>query len=139
MNNGSLDIVCGFMIIDENSRTIVLEGICGPSSSLGHVFRRLGRAGSNGDAYRVLENPRVRFAQRLYTCFNGDLKKVMNRLVSQNPQARPDDERSLRAVKLSRGEQSPLQECLRAETHIVAKVVPLAWTRTAQARGRHLI
>lgn len=70
-------MICGFTIIDEDSRTIVLEGLAGPRNGLETIFQRLGRTGPNSQAYRVLENPQVRFANRLYTAFDADLKKVL--------------------------------------------------------------
>lgn len=76
VDNGTLDIVCGFMVIDEDSRTIVLEGASGPKGGLTALLRKVGRAGPNGQAYRALENPEVRFSRRLYTSFDADLKKV---------------------------------------------------------------
>lgn len=75
-DNGTLDLVCGFMVIDEDSRTIVLEGASGPRGGLTALLRKVGRAGPNGQAYRALENPEVRFSRRLYTSFDADLKKV---------------------------------------------------------------
>lgn len=75
-DNGTLDIVCGFMVIDEDSRTIVLEGASGPRGGLSALLRKVGRAGPNGQGYRALENPEVRFSRRLYTSFDADLKKV---------------------------------------------------------------
>ena len=75
-DDGTLDIVCGFMVIDEDSRTIVLEGASGPKGGLTALLKRVGRAGPNGQAYRALENPEVRFSRRLYTSFDADLKKV---------------------------------------------------------------
>lgn len=84
MDNGSLDIVCGFTVIDEHSRTIVLEGKAGSTCGLAVVFNRLGRTGPNNQTYRVLENPQVRFAKRLYTCFDADLKKVCQRDASRH-------------------------------------------------------
>ena len=76
MDDGTLDVVCGFMVIDEDSRTIVLEGSAGPRGGLTALLRRVGRAGPNGPTYRFLENPGVRLSRRLYTCFDADLKKV---------------------------------------------------------------
>lgn len=75
-DDGTLDIVCGFMVIDEDSRTIVLEGKSGSQEGLTTLLRKVGRTGPNGQAYRALENPEVRFARRLYTSFDADLKKV---------------------------------------------------------------
>lgn len=76
-DDGTLDIVCGFMVIDEDSRTIVLEGMSGSRGGLTALLRKVGRTGPNGQAYRALENPEVRFSRRLYTSFDADLKKVM--------------------------------------------------------------
>lgn len=76
MDNGSLNAVCGFMVIDEDSRTIVLEGLGGVRGGLSELLASVGRAGPNGRAYRALENPEVRFSGRLYTTFGTDLKKV---------------------------------------------------------------
>ncbi len=64
------------MVIDEDSRTIVLEGKSGPRAGLTELLRKVGRSGPNGQAYRALENPDVRFSRRLYTCFDADLKKA---------------------------------------------------------------
>lgn len=75
-DDGALDIVCGFMVIDEDSRTIVLEGASGPKGGLTTLLKKVGRAGPNGQAYRALQNPEVRFSRRLYTSFDADLKKV---------------------------------------------------------------
>ena len=79
VDDGALDVVCGFMVIDEDSRTIVLEGLAGPCGGLTALLGRVGRSGPNGSTYRFLENPGVRFSRRLYTCFDADLKKVGRR------------------------------------------------------------
>lgn len=76
MDDGTLNVVCGFMTIDEDSRTLVLEGTAGPHGGLTALLRRVSRVGPNGQTYRVLENPDVRFSRRLYSCFDADLKKV---------------------------------------------------------------
>lgn len=55
---------------------MVLEGASGPRGGLTALLRKVGRAGPNGQAYRALENPKVRFSRRLYTSFDADLKKV---------------------------------------------------------------
>lgn len=79
MNEGCLDVVCGFMLVDEDSRTIVLEGLGGMGAGLTTLVEKIGRAGPNGRAYRALVNPQVRFAQRIYSSFDADLKKVRAR------------------------------------------------------------
>ncbi|CAN0493765.1 unnamed protein product, partial [Discosporangium mesarthrocarpum] len=75
-DSGSLDVVCGFMVIDDDCRTVVLEGLGAEGRGLSRVMERAGRAGPNSQGYRVLANPHVRFSQRLYTSFDSDLKKV---------------------------------------------------------------
>ena len=72
------------MVIDEDSRTIVLEGTGGADGGLTNLLRMVGRARPNGRAYRALEDPRVRFSKRLYTSFNTDLKKVVNISAEEN-------------------------------------------------------
>lgn len=79
VDDGALDVVCGFMVIDEDSRMIVLEGLAGPCGGLTALLGRVGRVGPNCSTYRFLENPGVRFSSRLYTCFDADLKKVGRR------------------------------------------------------------
>lgn len=69
------------MVIDEDSRTIVLEGLGGSNGGLTMLLRKVGRTGPNGQAYRALESTKVRFSERFYTCFNADLKKVLVYLI----------------------------------------------------------
>lgn len=84
MDKGSFDVVCGFMVIDEDSRTIVLEGMGGVRGGLSELLAAVGRVGPNGQAYRALENPQVRFAGRLYTGFGTDLKKVRTQCLTSD-------------------------------------------------------
>lgn len=70
------------MVIDEDSRTIVLEGLGKSNGGLTMLLRKVGRTGPNGQGYRALESTRQRFSQRLYTCFSADLKKVLVTVIS---------------------------------------------------------
>ncbi|CAM9898138.1 unnamed protein product, partial [Phaeothamnion confervicola] len=75
---GRLDIVCGFMIVDSAARLVVLEGLTdgGLARVVAAAPRRTANGGGYGVAYRVLYDPRRRFAARLYTRFGVDLKRV---------------------------------------------------------------
>ena len=70
---GTLDIVGGFHIIDEDCRTIVIEGL---AKSLNEVLGAAPRRGVNDGSYRILADPTVRFTTRLFAAFNTDLKKI---------------------------------------------------------------
>jgi hypothetical protein len=62
-----LDVLCGFMLLDDHCRTVVVEGLAGAvSSMLAKVSEVVPRA-ANDRARRVLANQHVRFQKRLYT------------------------------------------------------------------------
>ncbi|KAG5177956.1 hypothetical protein JKP88DRAFT_281443 [Tribonema minus] len=71
---GALDVVCGFAVVDAHCRTVVVEGLA--DGGVAALLARVPRRARNGGAYRVLADPRVRFARRAYTAFNADLKRV---------------------------------------------------------------
>lgn len=75
-HDGLLDIICGFHIIDQNSRTIVFEGIF---STVENVLKAIEIDYAN-EAYRLLVDSTCRFSTRLYTPFHTDLKKVRLRV-----------------------------------------------------------
>lgn len=54
---GDLDIVCGFHLIDDDCRTIVIEGL--GDSGLAKVMTRLQRIKRNDEGYRILYHPKV--------------------------------------------------------------------------------
>ena len=70
---GLLDVVCGFQILDEHCRMIVVEGLAG---ALQRLSDAVPRASANDKACRILNNLDVCFHRRLYTAFNVDLKKI---------------------------------------------------------------
>ena len=70
---GTLDIVCGFQIIDSHCRMIVLEGAV---ATVNRLLEAVPREAANDAATRILANPDVAFHERLYTAFNVDLKKI---------------------------------------------------------------
>ena len=70
---GTLDIVCGFQIIDSHCRMIALEGAV---ATVNRLLETVPREAANDAATRILANPDVAFHERLYTAFNVDLKKI---------------------------------------------------------------
>ena len=55
---GELDVVCGFQLIDDDCRTIVIEGR--GDSGLAKVMAQVPRVKRNDEGYRVLYHPKVR-------------------------------------------------------------------------------
>ena len=84
---GELDVVCGFHLIDASCRTLVVEG---RAATVEEVMRSVPRARENDGVTRVLSNRDARFAARLYTRFNVDLKKVRLRAPLGALVERPD-------------------------------------------------
>lgn len=74
---GDLDVLCGFMVIDADTRTVVLEGL---APSIAEVLQTVPRIApevpSLSSQSRTLYDSSVRFTTRLYTAFHTDLKKV---------------------------------------------------------------
>uniref|UniRef100_A0A7S1U4M0 Uncharacterized protein n=1 Tax=Phaeomonas parva TaxID=124430 RepID=A0A7S1U4M0_9STRA len=73
-NAGLLDVVCGFEIIDEDCRMIVIEGLA--AAAMKKIEEEIPRLAANNPDYRVLSNVDVRFKERMYTSYNADLKKI---------------------------------------------------------------
>jgi hypothetical protein len=59
----------GFMVIDEDQRLVVLEGLAGPGRGMQSVFMDIPRLRENDAEYKMLCNPEVLFASRLYSTF----------------------------------------------------------------------
>ena len=73
-NNGSLDVVTGFHIVDKNFRLIVVEGLA--AGSMSRLESAILREDANSSSIKILRNRSVRFTHRLYSKFNVDLKVV---------------------------------------------------------------
>lgn len=71
--NGNLNIICGFHIIDEHARMIFIEG---KQSSIEFILSKIERKSANNKSCRILNNSDIGFQKRLYTAFNVDLKKI---------------------------------------------------------------
>ena len=72
-NDGELNIICGFTVLDDDCRMIFIEGTV---AGINQVMEEVPRSQANDWSFRVLSNPEIRFKERLYTGFNVDLKKV---------------------------------------------------------------
>ncbi|CAM9166251.1 unnamed protein product [Chrysoparadoxa australica] len=71
-----LDVICGFMLIDEDCRMVVVEGVAGEGKGMEELLHKIQRHSRNCNQYRVLADPHITFKHRLYTAFNADLKKI---------------------------------------------------------------
>jgi hypothetical protein len=71
---GSIDLVCGFSIIDKDSRLFVFEGLA--EGAMRDVQQWLARESMNQPGYIVLANPEIRWSKRLYTAFDADSKRI---------------------------------------------------------------
>lgn len=74
--NGGLDVITGFMVIDNDTRIIILEGLAGQGKGMESVVRDLPRLASNNKHLSMLANPNVLFQKRLYGGFGPDLKRI---------------------------------------------------------------
>ena len=72
-NDATLNVIGGFMVLDDDSRMVFIEGT---AEGMNRVLEAVPRSQANDWSFRVLSNPDVRFKDRLYTSFNVDLKKV---------------------------------------------------------------
>ncbi len=78
-NNAELDIVCGFSIIDDDTRMVVLEGLAGYDKGMESIFVDVPRFNTNDSEIKILSNPEVLFATRLYTEYGPDVKRIRPR------------------------------------------------------------
>jgi hypothetical protein len=79
VNDAKLDLVCGFMILDDETRLVVLEGLGGIGLGMHHIFADIPRMKPNDNSLKILCNPEILFPKRLYTEFGPDLKRVRPR------------------------------------------------------------
>jgi len=76
VSTGQLDIVCGFSIIDDDLRIVVLEGLAGPGQGMQMVYLDIPRTKPNDSDVKILVNPEVLFPNRLYPTFGPDIKRI---------------------------------------------------------------
>lgn len=72
--SGSLDVITGFSVLDDDWRLFVLEGLAfgGMSSAASQIMRHVSQRGS----CTVLYSSDINFPRRLYVDFNVDLKLI---------------------------------------------------------------
>jgi len=69
-SNGTLDVITGFMILDDDWRLVVLEGLAKPGGGMSRLFIEfLPRAKANDESLKIVCNPEVLFADRIYPEF----------------------------------------------------------------------
>jgi|EP00945_MAST-04E_sp_MAST-4E-sp1_P000018 hypothetical protein len=73
-HEGTLDIICGFQVIDDDFRIIVVEGL--GDGGMARLHREVKRTRANGPMVRTLADPTVRFLEREYLHFHVDLKRI---------------------------------------------------------------
>lgn len=71
-----LDLITGFMIIDDIRRIIVVEGLARPGGGMEFLFLNLPREKPNDDKLKMLCNPEVLFPDRLYPSYGPDLRRI---------------------------------------------------------------
>lgn len=96
-DGASLDVVCGFQVIDEDCRMVIIEGLA--DGAMARIERALPRISANGADYRVLSSVDERFHERLYTPFGVDLKKVRLRRTLPELADMPDLYNSARVAR----------------------------------------
>jgi hypothetical protein len=75
-NSAELDVICGFTVIDDDARIVVIEGLAGPDKGMQEVFLDLPRLQPNNKALKILCNPEVLFPNRIYTEYGPDIKRI---------------------------------------------------------------
>ena len=68
-NNGLLDVVCGFSVLDDDYRIIVIEGLAGVDQGMQSVFLDIPRLKPNDKDLKILCNPEVLFSKRFWGLF----------------------------------------------------------------------
>jgi hypothetical protein len=75
--DAQLDVITGFMIIDDDMRLVVLEGLAAPGKGMQRMFTEfLPRVKPNDDNLRIVCNPEVLFPDRIYPEFGPDLRRI---------------------------------------------------------------
>lgn len=63
-NAGELDVICGFSVIDDDTRLVVIEGLGGIGLGMQEVFASIPRKKENDKNLTILCNPEVLFSKR---------------------------------------------------------------------------
>ena len=63
------------MVIDDDLRTVVIEGLAGPGQGMQSVFFDIPRKKEDDKELKILCNPEILFPKRIYPEFGPDLKR----------------------------------------------------------------
>lgn len=74
--NGQLDLISGFMIIDDDLRLLVIEGLAGLGQGMQQIFADLPRLKPNDESLKIVCNPEVLFPERVYAEFSPDILRI---------------------------------------------------------------
>lgn len=75
--DAKLDVITGFMIIDDDMRLVVLEGLAAPGKGMQRMFTEfLPRVKQNDDQLKIVCNPEVLFPDRIYPEFGPDIRRI---------------------------------------------------------------
>ena len=64
------------MVIDDDSRMVILEGLAMPGGGMQSIFMDLPRPKENDHNFKMLCNPEILFPDRLYPSFGPELKRI---------------------------------------------------------------
>ncbi|RYY83231.1 hypothetical protein EON63_11720 [archaeon] len=88
---GEMDILSGVMVLDDEVRILVLEGLAKPGGGIEKLYvDYLFREEANTTNYKVLCNPTILFPTRLYAPFSPDVKRIRVRGTLKNLVQKPD-------------------------------------------------
>jgi hypothetical protein len=88
--DGTLDVITGFMVIDDDMRIAVVEGLAAPGCGMQSVFMDIPRQKENDGHLKILANPEVLYPTRLYGEFGPDLKRIRIRNKLKKLARRPE-------------------------------------------------
>ena len=64
------------MIIDDDTRMVVLEGLAKPGGGMQSIYMDLPRPKENDNHFKMLCNPELLFSDRLYPNFGPEVKRI---------------------------------------------------------------
>lgn len=77
VKNAQMDVITGFMIIDDDMRLVVLEGLAAPGKGMQRMFTEfLPRVKQNDESLKIVCNPEILFPDRIYPEFGPDLRRI---------------------------------------------------------------
>jgi hypothetical protein len=91
VKSGKLDVISGFMVIDNDTRIIVIEGLAAPDKAMEWMYLDfLPKLKDNDEELSILVNPEVLFPERLYSTYCPDIKRIRVRGMLKKLARRPE-------------------------------------------------